>query len=45
MLEALGSLFELSPEAEESFDESGPTHYAEHEPGLREWIARLRHGT
>jgi hypothetical protein len=44
MLEALGSLSNISPEAEEWFDESGPMHHAEHEPGLREWIARLRRG-
>ncbi len=34
MLEAFGALDEVSPEAAEWFDESGPTHYAEHLPDL-----------
>jgi hypothetical protein len=34
MLEAFGSLADLTPAAEEWFDESGPVHYAEHVPDL-----------
>ncbi len=42
MLSALGALTEVSPEAEEWFEESGPSHYAEHLPELEAWISRLR---
>ncbi len=42
MLEAFGALDELSPEADEWFEETGPTHYAGHLPGLEDWVGRLR---
>jgi hypothetical protein len=41
MLEAFGALEAPSPGAEEWFEESGPRHYAEHEPDLRAWVQRL----
>jgi hypothetical protein len=41
MLEAFGALEAPSPAAEEWFEESGPRHYAEHEPDLRAWVQRL----
>ncbi len=42
MLEAFGSLPEVSPETGEWFDESGPAHYAEHRTALAEWATRVR---
>lgn len=44
MLARFGELSELTPEADEWFDESGPRHYAEHLPDLRAWVERLRTG-
>lgn len=44
MLTAFGALGEIPPEADEWFDESGPTHYAEHLPDLERWASRLRSG-
>jgi hypothetical protein len=44
MLEALGALAELTPDAEEWFEESGPTHAAAHLPELEAWVGRLRSG-
>lgn len=40
MLERFGELVDLTPEADQWFDESGPLHYAEHLPGLRAWLGR-----
>jgi hypothetical protein len=37
MLEEFNLLPELTPVAEEWFRESGPEHYQEHLPRLREW--------
>jgi hypothetical protein len=42
MLEAFGTLEELTPEAEEWFDEAGPAHYEEHLSDLQAWAAALR---
>jgi hypothetical protein len=42
LLESFGALGEVTPDAEEWFDESGPAHYAEHVPGLQAWVERLR---
>ena len=42
MLVEWDDLPEVSPEAEEWFRESGPEHYAEHVPRLREWVQQLR---
>jgi hypothetical protein len=41
MLEAFRALDEPSAAAEEWFEESGPRHYADHEPDLRAWVARV----
>ncbi len=38
MLVEWNALSEITPEAEEWFRESGPGHYAEHVPRLREWV-------
>ena len=35
MLERFGELAELTPEADQWFDETGPLHYAKHLPDLR----------
>ncbi|MEX2203743.1 MAG: maleylpyruvate isomerase N-terminal domain-containing protein [Actinomycetota bacterium] len=40
MLEAFGALGEVTPDAGEWFEESGPSHYAEHLPGLQAWVER-----
>lgn len=37
-LQAFGSLTTLTPDAEEWFEESGASHYAEHLPDLRRWV-------
>jgi hypothetical protein len=42
MLSALAALADVTPEAEEWFEESGPTHVAEHLPELEAWVERLR---
>ncbi len=42
MLVEWNDLPEVTPEAEEWFRESGPEHYAEHLPRLREWADELR---
>jgi hypothetical protein len=42
LLESFGALGEVTPDAEEWFDETGPAHYAEHLPGLQAWVERLR---
>ena len=42
LLESFGALGEVTPAAEEWFDESGPAHYAEHVPGLQAWVEQLR---
>lgn len=38
MLERFGELPELTSEADEWFDETGPLHYAKHLPELRVWL-------
>lgn len=42
MLEAFGALDEITPDADEWFEESGPSHYAEHMPDLEQWVTRMR---
>ena len=42
MLEAFGALEEVTPEADEWFEEAGPSHAAAHLPDLEAWVARLR---
>jgi hypothetical protein len=42
MLTELNGLPELTPLAEEWFEESGPKHYDEHLPRLGEWVQELR---
>jgi hypothetical protein len=41
MLQEWYALPEISEKAERWFRESGPAHYAEHLPGLRDWVERL----
>jgi hypothetical protein len=41
-LEAFGSLEDVTPEAQEWFDESGPLHFAKHANDLEAWAGRLR---
>lgn len=38
MLERFGELDELTHEADQWFDETGPLHYAKHLPELRAWL-------
>ena len=42
MLEGFGALDEITPDADEWFEESGPSHYAEHMPDLERWVTRMR---
>ena len=42
MLEAFGALYEATSDADEWFEESGPTHYAEHQADLERWVTRMR---
>ena len=44
MLTEWNALPEVTPVAEEWFRESGPAHYDEHLPRLREWAQELRSG-
>jgi len=41
MLHAWGELTETPPEAVRWISKSGPDHYAEHLPRLRDWVAEL----
>lgn len=41
MLERFGELDELTVEADEWFDETGPLHYAKHLPELRAWLGAI----
>ncbi len=41
MLQEMGKLPELSPEAVEWIEKGGARHYAEHLPRLRVWVAEL----
>jgi hypothetical protein len=41
MLSAWRSLPEPSPEADRWISKSGPDHYAEHLPRLKEWVGEL----
>ena len=42
MLEAFGALDEITPDADEWFEESGPSHYAAHLPDLERWLRGMR---
>jgi len=42
MLAEWAELTEITPDAEDWFRESGPEHYDEHLPRLREWVKELR---
>jgi len=42
MLERFGALAELTADADEWFEESGPAHYAEHAPQLEAWVRANR---
>jgi Mycothiol maleylpyruvate isomerase N-terminal domain len=42
LLDAFGALEEVTPDAEEWFEETGPSHYAEHSTDLVAWTSRLR---
>jgi mycothiol maleylpyruvate isomerase-like protein len=42
LLEAFGALGEVTPDADEWFEETGPAHYAEHLPDLQAWVERHR---
>jgi hypothetical protein len=42
LLEAFAELEELTAEADEWFEETGPTHYAKHVEDLEAWLERLR---
>ena len=42
MLERFGALAELTADADEWFEESGPAHYAEHVPELEAWVRANR---
>jgi hypothetical protein len=41
MLERFGALDDITPEADEWFEEAGPHHYAEHRLELEAWIRTL----
>lgn len=41
MLECFGALKDLTQQADDWFEESGPRHYAEHVAALREWVETL----
>lgn len=42
LLGSLGALVQVTPDAAEWFEETGPAHYAEHLPDLVAWVERLR---
>ena len=42
MLAEMNAIDEVIPEAEDWFEESGPRHYQEHLPRLREWVQELQ---
>jgi hypothetical protein len=42
MIRGFGSLEEITPDADEWFEESGPIHYADHLRELRDWASRDR---
>lgn len=42
LLESFGALDEITPVADEWFEESGPSHYAEHLSDLERWVGRMR---
>jgi hypothetical protein len=42
LLDSFGALDEITPDAGEWFEQTGPSHYAEHLSDLVEWHSRLR---
>jgi hypothetical protein len=42
MLSEMNQIAEVSPEAEDWFEESGARHYEEHLPRLRDWVQELQ---
>jgi hypothetical protein len=42
MLERFGALADITADADEWFEESGPAHYAEHAPELEAWVRANR---
>jgi Mycothiol maleylpyruvate isomerase N-terminal domain len=42
MLSEMNAIDPVTPEAEDWFEESGPRHYEEHLPRLREWVQELQ---
>jgi Mycothiol maleylpyruvate isomerase N-terminal domain len=42
MLERFGALADITADADEWFEESGPAHYAEHAPELAAWVRANR---
>jgi hypothetical protein len=42
LLESFGALAEITADADEWFEETGPSHYAEHLRDLVTWTSRLR---
>jgi Mycothiol maleylpyruvate isomerase N-terminal domain len=42
MLAEFNAIDDVIPEAQDWFEESGPRHYQEHLPRLREWVQELR---
>ena len=42
LLDAFGGLPEITSDADEWFEETGPSHYAEHLPDLVAWRSKLR---
>jgi hypothetical protein len=42
MLSEMNAIDEVIPEAQDWFEESGPRHYQEHLPRLREWVQELQ---
>lgn len=42
MLSEVNAIDQMIPEAEDWFEESGPLHYQEHLPRLKEWVQELQ---
>ena len=42
LLQSFGALVEITPDADEWFEESGPSHYADHLAHLEGWVGQMR---
>ena len=42
LLQSFGAPVEITPDADEWFEESGPSHYADHLADLEGWVGRMR---